>query len=96
MYTINIRGKQNPKDQKMVKLEMIFFKTGYTRVPKVLIYYRFIRGLRRQITEFPCRPCGSDCQEQTVVRFAYQIPAYGRHAGIGRTQQVSGSTFTLL
>lgn len=36
MYTINIRGKQNPKDQKMVKLEMIFFKTGYARVPKVL------------------------------------------------------------
>lgn len=36
MYTINIRGRQNPKDQKMVKLEMIFFKTGYARVPKVL------------------------------------------------------------
>lgn len=36
MYTINIRGKHNPKDQKMVKLEMIFFKTGYARVPKVL------------------------------------------------------------
>ncbi len=34
MYTINIRGKQNPKDTKMVKLEMIFFKTGYARVPK--------------------------------------------------------------
>lgn len=27
MYTINIRGKQNPKDQKIVKLGMIFFKT---------------------------------------------------------------------
>lgn len=26
----------NPKDQKMVKLELIFFKTGYARVPKVL------------------------------------------------------------
>lgn len=36
MYTINIRGKKNPKDLKMVKLEMIFFKTGYARVPKVL------------------------------------------------------------
>lgn len=36
MYTINIRGKMNPKDQKMVKLELIFFKTGYARVPKVL------------------------------------------------------------
>ncbi len=36
MFTINIRAKQNPKDRKMVKLEMIFFKTGYARVPKVL------------------------------------------------------------
>lgn len=36
MYTINIRGKQNPKDRNMVKLEMIFFKTGYARVPKVI------------------------------------------------------------
>ena len=36
MHTINIRGRQNPNDQKMVKLEMIFFKTGYARVPKVL------------------------------------------------------------
>lgn len=36
MYTINIRGRQNPRDQRMVKLEMIFHKTGYARVPKVL------------------------------------------------------------
>ncbi len=36
MYTINIRGKQNHKDLKIFKLEMIFFKTGYAREPKVL------------------------------------------------------------
>lgn len=36
MYTINIKGKSNPKDHNMVKLEMIFFKSGYARVPKVL------------------------------------------------------------
>ena len=36
MYTIYIRGKQNPKDKKIVKLEMIFFKPGYARVPKEL------------------------------------------------------------
>lgn len=32
MFTINIKGKANPKDPKMVKLEMIIFKTGYARV----------------------------------------------------------------
>lgn len=36
MFTINIKGKANPKDLKMVKLEMIIFKTGYARVTKVL------------------------------------------------------------
>ena len=36
MYRINSRGKQKPKDTKMVKLEIIFFKTGYARVPKVI------------------------------------------------------------
>lgn len=36
MFTINIKGKANPKDPKMVKLEMIIFKTGYARVTKVL------------------------------------------------------------
>lgn len=36
MYTINIRGKINPRDRQMVKLELVFFKTGYARVPKVL------------------------------------------------------------
>lgn len=36
MFAINVKGKPNPKDPKMVKLEMIFFKTGYPRVTKVL------------------------------------------------------------
>ena len=36
MFSINIKGKANPKDTQMVKLEMIIFKTGYARVTKVL------------------------------------------------------------
>ena len=36
MYTINIKGKPNPKDPTMVKLEMIFFKSNYPRVTKVV------------------------------------------------------------
>ena len=36
MYTINIKGKPYPKDPSMVKLEMIFFKTNYPRVTKVV------------------------------------------------------------
>ena len=82
MYTINIRGKQNPKDKKIVKLEMIFFKTGYARVPKVLN----ITGLLKDW----------DAKEQAAVRPAHQVPARCRHVGGGRTQLVSGTAFTLL
>ena len=36
MCTINIKGKPNPKDPSMVKLEMTFFKSNYPRVTKVV------------------------------------------------------------
>ena len=36
MYTINIKGKPNPKDPSMVKLEMISFRSNYTRIIKVV------------------------------------------------------------
>ena len=36
MFSLTIKGKENPKSPQLVKLEMIFFKMGYARVPKVL------------------------------------------------------------
>lgn len=36
MFSINIKGKANPKDPQLVKLELVFFKTGYARVTKVI------------------------------------------------------------
>lgn len=36
MFTINFKGKPNPKDKKLVKLEMIFFRTNYPRAIKVI------------------------------------------------------------
>ncbi|CCZ81492.1 uncharacterized protein BN709_00841 [Odoribacter laneus CAG:561] len=36
MFSLIIKGKENPTSPQLVKLEMIFFKTGYARVPKVL------------------------------------------------------------
>ena len=93
MYTINIRGKQNPKDTKMVKLEIIFFKTGYARVPKVIN----ITGLLGcQVSEFPCRECGGHYQEQTAFRFANQISACRRYLGDGRQELVARPAITLL
>lgn len=36
MFTVNIKGKANPKNDSLVKLELVFFKRGYSRVTKVL------------------------------------------------------------
>lgn len=36
MYSVIFKGKPIPKNPKMVKIEMVFFKTGYTRVPQIL------------------------------------------------------------
>ena len=37
MYcSITFKGRKDPQDPKMVKLEMIFYKTGYTRIPRVV------------------------------------------------------------
>lgn len=34
--TITFKGHKDPQDPKMVKLEMIFYKTGYNRVPRIV------------------------------------------------------------
>lgn len=50
MYTINIKGHANLKDPAMVKLEMIFFKSNYPRVTKVV--------MTPSNTPMWCRLCG--------------------------------------
>ena len=36
MFTVNIKGKRDPKNIHFVKLEMVFYKRGYARVTKVI------------------------------------------------------------
>jgi len=35
MYSINFKSKTNKRDLNQVKIEMIFYRPGYARVPKV-------------------------------------------------------------
>ena len=78
MYTINIRGKQNPKDTKMALLEIIF-QDRYACVPKVIKHHRAIKRLGCQVSEFPCRECGGYYQEQTVFDLRTKYLRKGRH-----------------
>ena len=36
MFTVNIKGRRDPKNIHFVKLEMVFYKRGYARVTKVI------------------------------------------------------------
>lgn len=36
MFTITFKGKPNPKDKNLVKIEMVLFRTGYNRTPKII------------------------------------------------------------
>lgn len=36
MFSITFKGRRDPQDPKMVKLEMVFYKTGYNRIPRVV------------------------------------------------------------
>ncbi len=38
MFSVNIKGHRDPNNIEWVKLELIFYKSGYARVPKVLHY----------------------------------------------------------
>ena len=96
MYTINIRGKQNPKDTKMVKLEIIFFKTGYARVPKVINITGLLKDWDVKSQSFRVWKCGGHYQEQTAFRFANQISACRRYLGDGRQELVARPAITLL
>lgn len=66
MYTINIRGKMNPKDQQMVKLELIFFKTGYARVPKVLNVTGLLKNSAAKLLQ------KSEMRKDIVIELSYK------------------------
>ncbi|WP_455584022.1 hypothetical protein [Bacteroides sp.] len=35
-YSIHIKGVRDEEDSKMIKLQLIFYKSGYNKVPKVI------------------------------------------------------------
>ncbi len=36
MFTLNLKGTANPKNEKLVKLEVVFYKSGHSRITKSL------------------------------------------------------------
>lgn len=67
MFSINIKGRPDPRDAKMVKLEMVFFVTGYPRVTKVINISGIYKNWDNKIQSF--KPRTSECNEKNVMLF---------------------------
>ncbi len=62
MFSINIKGKENPKTPGQVKLEMVLFKTGYPRVSKVIAIVGPLKEWDAKKQQFSGR--GVECAER--------------------------------
>ncbi|MFI3264708.1 MAG: hypothetical protein SNG38_04985 [Rikenellaceae bacterium] len=62
MFSINIKGKENPKTPGQVKLEMVLFKTGYPRVSKVIAIVGPLKEWDAKKQQFTGR--GVECAER--------------------------------
>ena len=60
MFTVNIKGRRNPKNIELVKLDLIFYKRGYARVSKVLRITGLYREWDRKSQSFT----GTDAAEK--------------------------------
>lgn len=67
MFSINIKGKPDPRNAKMVKLEIVFFVTGYPRVTKVINISGVYKNWDDKTQSF--KPRTSECNEKNVMLF---------------------------
>ena len=63
MFTVNIKGRRDPRNIDLVKLDLIFYKRGYVRVSKVL----HITGLYREWDSKSQSFTGADTSEKNKL-----------------------------
>lgn len=63
MFTVNIKGRRDPKNIELVKLDLIFYKRGYARVSKVLRITGLYREWDRKSQSFT----GTDAAEKNKL-----------------------------
>ena len=80
----------------MVKLEIIFFKTGYARVPKVINITGLLKDWDVKSQSFRVGSAEATTKNKTAFRFANQISACRRYLGDGRQELVARPAITLL
>ena len=69
MFTINIKGKENPKTPQLVKLEAVFFKTGYARVTKALNITGPIKDWDNQTQQFKTKGVEASERNKNLIDF---------------------------
>ena len=91
MYTINIKGKPNPKDPSMVKLEMTFFKTNYQRVTKVVNVTGLLADWEAKSQSF--RVGSAEAAAKNKILFDIKTKYYHK-ADIGKSRGIIGPPYS--
>ena len=72
MFSIIIKGERNLQDIELVKLTIVFYKTGYPRVPKVLYitgpYSDWQKDKQCFVTSKGETEISKDCREMGILR----------------------------
>lgn len=63
MFTVNVKGRRDPKNIELVKLDLIFYKRGYARVSKVLHITGLYQAWDRKSQSFT----GTDAAEKNKL-----------------------------
>lgn len=82
MFTVNIKGRRDPRNIEMAKIDIIFYKWGYPRVTKVLK----ISGIYREWDPKTQSFAGKETTETNkfLQQEKAQIPKNRRTMGVSR------------
>lgn len=69
MFTINFKGKENPKTPQLVKLEAVFFKTGYPRVSKMIPITGLMKDWDNQTQQFKSKGVEAAEKNKALLEF---------------------------
>ncbi|NDW11265.1 phage integrase SAM-like domain-containing protein, partial [Dysgonomonas sp. 520] len=67
MFSVNFKGMPNPKDKRLAKIEMILFRTGYNRTPKVLSITGLYKDWDQKTQSFKAKSSDSVSKNQELL-----------------------------
>ena len=96
MFSVNIKGHRDPNNIEWVKLELIFYKSGYARVPKVLHITGLYKHWDNKVQRFVDKSRESEEKNKLIQREKTELSESCRALGDRRKRLAAGGTLSLL